>query len=344
MALALPLATQHEPLMNAWIASLLSHMSDDTAQWREDSVIRYDRAVVGLKESVLVGSPSEEWKRSTALLCHAIELLQPVPSARLARSHLSAAHHMFQLTLGNPGTPASEHDTLLFEAYIMRTVSNVLVQQDIHKELPLDYLQNLVSMHQAGLDRLSQDMTPQNCPWMSGMGPELLILTYKTSWICIQDPVPELRRPEAVEVWQSLDRMGEIPEHEWPDRNYDYTNARRVYRLACRVLLKPFVFDNASGCPASDVDAFVSLGLQELDSISQDSRDDMVMIWPLLVFGALSTQEHQQASCKRIAAQLQQSVVLHPIKAVMSFLGDIWEAKDNTGCFRDSEALRSILL
>lgn len=345
MVLALPLAVQHEPLMHAWIASLLAHMSNDSAQWREESVIHYNDAVRGLKDSVLVGSPGEEWKRSTALLCHAIELLQPVPSVQLARSHLSAAHCMFhQLTIETPGVPASEHDSLLFEAYIMRTVSNCLVQQDIHKSLPFDYLQKLVNMHQAGLDRLSQEFSPQNCPWVSGLGPDLLVLVYKTSWICIQDPLPDLRRQEAIEVWRSLDGMGEIQEHGWPDQNYDYATARRVYRLACRVLLKPFVFENDPGCATPDIEACVSLGMEELDSLTKASSDDMAMIWPLLVFGAFSTNERQQALCTEIANRLQTSVVTHPVKAVMLFLSAIWESKDNKACFKDSEALRSILL
>lgn len=82
MNLALPLAANHEPLMHAWISSTLLFMSGngDSAQMREESVIHYNHAVRELKTSVLEGDLSAEWKRATVMLCHAIELLQPIPS------------------------------------------------------------------------------------------------------------------------------------------------------------------------------------------------------------------------------------------------------------------------
>lgn len=93
---------------------------------------------------------------------------------------------MFQATIGQPGVPHGDHDGLLFEAYIIRTTTNCLFQQDIHRQLPYNYVETLSTMHADALKRRSLDMSPLNCPWLSNFGPETMDMAFKTSWIYAQ--------------------------------------------------------------------------------------------------------------------------------------------------------------
>ena len=345
MLLALPLATQHEPLMHAWISSVFLFMPDDSPQWRQESVIHYNHAVRELKLSILDGSPIEEWKRATALLCHAIELLQPIPSRQLARSHLSAAHHMFHLTLGHPGLPFDDHDSLLFEAYIIRTATNCLFQQDIHRELPFDYIETLSSMYYSSLQRRCLEMSPLNCPWLSHFGPQIMDMVYKTSWIYAQGFSAASHRRKAVEVWHSLDKMEEISPHEQHAiQGIDYKVTRRIWMTACRALLRPFVPANCSSHATPDHEALVSFGLRDMGAMPQAWTDDMTMFWPLIVLGALSRNSNNQDLCSGMVTRFRTPVSSQTVDHVISFLTDAWEDGDKTTCFKDSESLRSILL
>jgi hypothetical protein len=345
MLLALPLAAQHEPLMHAWISSTLLFMPDNSPQWRQESVIHYNHAVRELKLSVLDGSLSEEWKRATALLCHAIELLQPIPSPQLARSHLSAVHHMFRLTLGQPGLPLDDHDTLLFEAYIIRTATNCLFQQDIHRQLPFDYVESLSTMHYDSLQRRSLDMSPLNCPWMSRFGPQVMDMVYKTSWIYAQGVSAKSSSQKAIEVWHSLDEMDKTSGPErYAIRDKDYKVTRRIWSTACRALLRPLVPANYSGHAMPDHEALVSFGLRDMGAMPQSWTDEMTMFWPLIILGALSRNPNNQSLCSGMVTQFRTPVSAHTVDHVMLFLTDAWEAEDKTACFNDSESLRSVLL
>lgn len=307
--------------------------------------MHYDNAVRGLKTSIFDGSPGEEWKRSTSLLCHAIELLQPSPSSDLARAHLSAAHHMFQLTIGQPGVPHDEHDTLLFEAYIIRTSTNCLFQQDIHKPLPFDYVEKLSAMHLRALHRESLEICAESCPWLSFFGPYTMDMIYKTSWIYAQNSSPNCSSPEAIEVWNTLDRMEEIGDHERHDvQKVDYKITRRIYSTACRALLRPLIPANSYGFAVPEHEALISFGLQDMAAMSQAWSDEMTMLWPLIVLGALSRSVKHQNLCSGMITRFRTPVSAQTVDSVVAFLADAWEAKDEQSCFKDSEALRSILL
>ena len=345
MLLALPLAAQHEPLMHAWISSTLLFMPDDSLQWRQESVVHYDHAVRELKTSVLDGSPSEEWKRATAMLCHAIELLQPIPSPQLARSHLFAAHHMFQNAVAQPVLPLNDHDTLLFEAYIIRTATNCLFQQDIHKQLPFDYVEILSTIHHDALQFRSLEMNPSNCPWLGNFGYQVMDMVYKTSWIFAQGVSAKCSGRKAVEVWQSLDQMEENDGHQQHAvRACDLKIIQRIYGTACRALLRPLVPPNSSGHAAPDHEALVSFGLRDIGAMPQAWADDMTMFWPLIVLGALSRSFNNQNLCLGMVNRFRTPVSAHTAEHVTSFLADAWESADKTACFKDSELLRSILL
>lgn len=344
MALSLPLAIMHEPLLHAWISSILLAMPDDAPQLRQESVIHYDHAVRGLKTSVLIGSPSEEWKRATAMLCHAIELLQPVPSSQLARSHLSAAHHMFHPVVENVEIPTNGHDTLLFEAYIIRTATNCLFQQDIHKHLPFDYVEKLSAMHISALKRRSLAMTPQNCPWLSSHDPQMMDLVYKISWICAQDSPTDLPASrEAVEVWKSLGDMEKTHDREsQPADDYHYMTTQRVYLNACRALLRPLIPGSDLERAALDNEILVSAGLRDLEALIQGSSDDITMLWPMIVLAVLSTSN--QTLCSEITMRFRAAASIHTLDSITAFLAKVWETEDVELRFKDSETLRSILL
>jgi len=347
MNLALPLAAQHEPLMHAWISSTLLFMSGngDSPQMREESVLHYNHAVRELQTSVLEGDLSDEWKRATVMLCHAIELLQPIPSPLLARSHLTAAHHMFQATIGRPGLPENDHDGLLFEAYIIRTATNCLFQQDIHRQLPYNYVENLSAMHSDALKRRSLEMSPLNCPWLSNFGPEMMDMVFKTSWIYAQGLSADSDCQEAVEIWHNLDKMAEaggVLPHAV--RESDYKITRRIWSTACRALLWPLVPAERSRHASPDHEAIMSFGLRDMGAMPQAWADDMTMFWPLVILAALSRSFNNQSIASEMVTRFRTPVSAHTVDNVRSFLTEAWEATDKTVPFNDSESLRSILL
>lgn len=347
MTLALPLAARHEPLMHAWISSTLLFMSGkgDLSQMREESVIHYNHAVRELQTSVLEGDLSDEWKRATVMLCHAIELLQPIPSPRLARSHLVAAHHMFQATIGQPGVPHGDHDGLLFEAYIIRTTTNCLFQQDIHRQLPYNYVETLSTMHADALKRRSLDMSPLNCPWLSNFGPEMMDMAFKTSWIYAQGLSADSACREAVKIWNNLDKMAESS-GVLPDtvRESDYKITRRIWSTACRALLWPLVPAEGSPHASPDHEAIISFGLRDMGAMPQAWADDMTMFWPLVILAALSRSFNNQSIASEMVTRFRTPVSKYTVDYVRSFLTEAWQATDKTAPFKDSETLRSILL
>jgi hypothetical protein len=93
---ALPLAVRHKPFMHAWIAAILIKMpnDDNKPRWRSESMVHYTHAIHGLNVSIMADGPDVdyEWKRSTSLLLHAIEMQQADPSSQLARVHMVGAH------------------------------------------------------------------------------------------------------------------------------------------------------------------------------------------------------------------------------------------------------------
>ena len=345
MTQALPLAANHEPLMHAWISSTLLFMSGESPQMREESVIHYNHAVRELGTSVLDGDPGEEWKRATVLLCHAIELLQPIPSPLLARSHLSAAHHMFRSTIGQPDVPLDDHDGLLFEAYIIRAATNCLFQQDIHGQLPFNYIEILSAMHCDSLKRRSLEMSPLNCPWLSNFGPEVMDMVFKTSWIYAQGLSAGSSCREAVEVWHKLDQMAEaggVLPHSV--RESDYKITRRIWSTACRALLWPLLPAEHSRHASPDHEAIISFGLRDMGTMPQAWADEMTMFWPLIIFGALSRSVNNQSLALEMVTRFRTPVSVHTVDHVTSFLAEAWEVTDKTVIFKDSESLRSILL
>lgn len=349
MNLALPLAARHEPLMHAWISSTLLFMSGngDSPQMREESVIHYNHAVKELQTSVLEGDLSDEWKRATVMLCHAIELLQPIPSPLLARSHLVAAHHMFQATIGQPGVPHDDHDGLLFEAYIIRTATNCLFQQDIHKQLPFNYVENLSAMHSDALKRRSLEMSPLSCPWLSNFGPEMMDMVFKTSWIYAQGLSTNPGCQQAIEVWQNLEKMTETGNGILPFavRESDYKITRRIWSTACRALLWPLVPAERSPHASPDHEAIISFGLRDMGAMPQAWADDMTMFWPLVILAALSRSFNNQSIASEMVVRFRTPVSAHTVDHVRSFLNEAWESgADKTSPFNDSESLRSILL
>jgi hypothetical protein len=348
MNLALPLAAKHEPLMHAWISSTLLFMSGngDSPQMREESVLHYNHAVRELQTSVLEGDLSAEWKRATVMLCHAIELLQPIPSPLLARSHLMAAHHMFQATIGQPGVPQDDHDGLLFEAYIIRTATNCLFQQDIHKQLPFNYVENLSAMHSNALKRRSLEMSPLNCPWLSNFGPDMMDMIFKTSWIYARGLSGEPGRPEAIEVWHKLEKITAAGGAMLPyaTRDSDYKITRRIWSTACRALLWPLVPAEHSRHASPDHEAIMSFGLRDMGAMSQAWADDMTMFWPLVILAALSRSFNNQSIASEMVMRFRTPVSAHTVDHVRTFLTEAWDTTDKTAPFNDSETLRSILL
>lgn len=350
MSLALPLAVRHEPLMHAWISSTLLFMSGngDSPQMREESMIHYNHAVRELQSSVLEGDLSDEWKRATVMLCHAIELLQPIPSPLLARSHLVAAHHMFQATIGRPGVPQNDHDGLLFEAYIIRTATNCLFQQDIHKQLPFNYVEDLSTMHADALKRRNLEMSPLNCPWLSSFGPEMMDMVFKTSWIYAQGLSADSGCREATEIWHNLDKMAEsggVLPHAV--RESDYKITRRIWSTACRALLWPLVPAERSPYASADHEAIISFGLRDMGAMPQAWTDDMTMFWPLVILAALSRSFNNQSIASEMVTRFRtplSALSAHTVDHVRSFLTEAWESTNKTVPFNDSESLRSILL
>jgi hypothetical protein len=348
LASALPLAVKHKPLMHAWIAAILIKMPDDdnTPRWRAESMVHYTHAVHGLKISIIADGLNEdyEWKRATSLLCHALEMQQPDPSSQLARTHLFGLHQMFQLATGRPDLPASEHDLLLFEAYLMRTAVNVLLQQDIHKQLPFNHVQELEDMHQRTMVRLSLKMRPQDCPWLPGPGPELFNLIYKASWLTIQIPLSSEIYDEAISLWRWSGTVVDAETQRIAENEPNtYACGRCVLQVACRALLRLLVRDVDIGYPAPELETIVAMGLRYLDNLTRDYCQ-VDLRWPLLVLGSLSTSSGQQQLCLTIAARFRVVAAALMNDNFFLFWTQAWENADVAARFNDCELLRSILL
>lgn len=318
-------------------------IGEDDPKWKQESVIHYDHAVRGLKISILDGSPSHEWKRATALLCHAIELLQPVPSSNLARSHLSGAHHMFQLAKNDPNVPASEHDALLFEAYILRTANNCLLQQDIHKQLPFDYLHDLNLMHQRSLAHMSLQMIPRHCPWLAVPGPRLIDLLYRISWLTGYYPLSEDMSREAINIWHQL-YADEKFQDESEEKIGDYLPERGIWRSACQALLSSLLLNMSAESVVAEHHTAISEGSQALEVLTQIPSEDYSLLWPLIVLGALSASGKQRTTCLAVAERYRATVPGRIINSILAFWDQAWATEVEALRFNDSELLRSILL
>jgi hypothetical protein len=346
---ALPLAVRHKPFMHAWIAAILIKMpnDDNKPRWRSESMVHYTHAIHGLNVSIMADGPDVdyEWKRSTSLLLHAIEMQQADPSSQLARVHMVGAHQMWRSIAGRPDLPASEHDLLLFEAYLMRTAANTLLQQDIHKQLPFNYVQELEAVHQRALDRLSLTMTPQDCPWLAGPGPELFNLIYKASWLTVQSSLSSELYYEAVNLWHwsgtivaaETQRVAEIKPNT-------YASGRCVLQSACRALLRLLVRDVDIGGTALELETITAMGIRHLDNLTQNSCQQVGMTWPLLVLGTLSSSREQHKLCLTIAARFRAMATALVNDNILLFWTQAWAVEDIAARFNDCELLRSILL
>jgi hypothetical protein len=346
---ALPLAVKHKPFMHAWIAAILTKMPDDgnKPRWRSESMVHYTHAIHGLNISIMADGPNVdyEWKRANSLLLHAIEMQQADPCSHTARTHIQGAHTLFRCVLGRPDLPASEHDLLLFEAYLMRTATNTLLQQDIHKKLPFNYVQDLEAMHQRALDRLSLTMTPQDCPWLSGPGPELFNLIYKASWLNVQSSLTKELNDEAINLWYwsstivdaETQRVAEIEPNT-------YASGKCVLQSACRALLRLLVRDVDIGNTALELETITATGMRHLDNLTQNSCQQIGMLWPLLVLGTLSSSREQQKLCLTIAGRFRAMAAALVNDNILLFWTQAWAVEDVTARFKDCELLRSILL
>ena len=346
---ALPLAAKHKPFMHAWIAAILLQMPDDEnkPRWRSESMVHYTHAIHGLKVSIMADGlkVDYEWKRGTSLLCHAIEMQQKDPCSQLARTHIIGAHQMFQVLLGEPNLPASEHDALLFEAYLMRTALNVLSQQDIHKQLPFNYVQELECMHQRALVRLFLEFKPQDCPWLPGPGPELFDLMYKASWLTVQSPLSSEYYDKALSLWHWSCEVVDAETQRDAETNPNlYASGRCVLQSACQALLRLLVRDVDIGNTALGLDTITTVGLRHLDNLTQVTCPHSGLRWPLLVLGALSTTSDQQQLCLTIAARYRAAAAALVNDNLFLFWTQAWDVDDVTGRFNDCELLRCILL
>ncbi|KAM0722371.1 hypothetical protein Q7P37_001812 [Cladosporium fusiforme] len=342
-ALALPLAVQHEPFMYAWASAILIAIPGDSTQWRRQSVECYGRAVSGLKQAILSESPIEEWKRATALLCHALEILQPVQSSQLARSHLQGAHRMFQLAKNYPGLPASEHDTLLFEAYIMRTATNCLLQQDIHQVLPFDHIRHMASMHQRALDRLNLEMSPLSSPWLAATTIDLVDAMYKASWLNAHMPLSKAQIVEALSIWDFLITAREESSQDPDPSQYDTDKAMgSVYLCACQVLLGLSLPDEYYDM--ADKEATIDMGIRDMDLLTRSSTLDTSLQWPLIILGSLATTQDHQRICREIAARFNPKVPQQTVDSILSFWKKTHQLENKRLCFEDCDLLRAILL
>lgn len=341
--MSLPLAVEHEPLMHAWISAILISGPGDTTQRQQQSVLHYDHAVRGLKSALLSENPIDEWKRATALLCHAIELLQPVQSPQLARSHLQGAHYMFQLASNDSELPASEHDTLLFEAYIMRTATNCLLQQDIHLALPFEHIREMSAMHQRALSRLNLEMSTKTCPWLGVATLDLMDAVYKVAWLNAHLPLSEANRIHAIELWRFLVTTNEETSQDSSSLQDQRDRAVRcVYRFACQLIAHQFLPD---AHPTNlDKDATIDKSIRDLDMLTRSSCDDSSLQWPLIVFGAFATTQEHQRICSVIAARFSPKVPQQTIDGILAFWDMAHQIKDDKLRFQDCEILRSILL
>jgi hypothetical protein len=371
---ALPLAVKHKPFMHAWIAAILIKMPDDEnkPRWRSESMVHYTHAIHGLKISIMADglNADYEWKRSTSLLLHAIEMQQADPCSQLyvrvflsrdvkvsvvaellifadyrARTHLYGAHHLFGITLARPDLPSSEHDLLLFEAYLMRTAANTLLQQDIHKQLPFNYVQDLETMHQGALDRLSMTMSPQDCPWLAGPGPELFNLIYKASWLTVQSSLSSELHDEAVRLWHWSGTIVDAETQQIAETEPNtYASGRCVLRSACQALLRLLVRDVDVSNTALELESITATGVRLLDTLTQSSCQQVGMLWPLLVLGTLSRSVGQQQLCLTIAARFRVMAAALVNDNILLFWTQAWGVEDIAARFNDCELLRSILL
>lgn len=338
--LAIPLAVQHEPLMHAWVSCILLATPGNPPQHRQKSVMHYDQAVSGLKSAILVNSPSDEWKRATALLCHAIELLQPVPSSHLARSHLSGALCMFG---AEPEVPNSEHDTLLLEAYLIRVATNCLLQQDIHQNLPLDYMSKLLGAHRLALARDSLSVTPQNCPWLGAFGAELMDVIYRASWLIKNCPLPEGKDVGMAEVWERCTHNIEaLANDNTATGNTKNAHERCIYFLACQALLATLIPDPQ--CSVQMLDSSIAEGLKRLEAMTRASCENNTMFWPLIIFGALSDEDWHRESCDLIISRHGVVVPAPMLTSITAFWTDTRCVKRGKARFDDSPMMRQILL
>jgi len=276
---------------------------------------------------------------------HALEMQQADASPQLARTHIMGAHQMWQLTMGRPDLPASEHDVLVFESYLMRAAANAILQQDIHKQLPFNYVQELQHMHQSALDRLSMRMIPQDCPWLAGPGPELFDLIYKASWLTVQRPLSSDLYVEAVKLWHVSGTAAQMEMQSVPEAERDiYASPRCVLRSACRALLRVLVHDVDVGDTAPELETIIATGLRHLDDLTRDVCERIELMWPLLVLGTLSSSRGQQQFCLTLAARFRAVARALVNENILLFWTQAWNVEDKLARFNDCELLRSILL
>lgn len=343
LTLSLPLAVEHEPLMHAWISSILLVIPDNAPRWRQKSVLHYDLAVQGLKTAIVAGNPSDEWKRAAVLLCHALELLQPMPSSDLMRSHLRAAHCIFRLATENLGVPASLHDTLLFEGYIVRAAMNCLLQQDMYRKLPFDYMHTLVSMHKRGLDRQLLELNPFNCPWLGATGPEVIQTVYEASWLKVNGLVSRQYSDKALEIRESLVIAGNTddPTKEPPQHHQPYT-VRYAWRSACLALLNNTLSGSDGEVPESE--DTIGKGLLHLDYLTEKNCNDVPIIWPLIVFGALTFSHEHYTMCNAIADRFRRAMPSEAVDSIVAFWTQEQRIEQGSSRLADSDLLRAIIL
>lgn len=325
--------------MHAWISSILLVVPNNTARWRRESVLHYDLAIQGLKTTIVVGNPSDEWKRSAVLLCHALELLQPMPSPDLMRSHLKAAHHIFRMATGDPEVPASLHDTLLFEAYIVRAGTNCLLQQEIYKDLPFDYMHTLVSMHRRGLMRQGLHLNPFNCPWLGAIGHSVIQDVYEASWLGLHGLLERRNRDRAVAIRARLIAAGneDDPSNE-PEQHHQPYTVRYAWRSACFTLLSNLL------CDSDDSETVIGAGLEHCDFLTQKNCHDVTLLWPLIVFGSLTSNQGHYSKCRTIADRYRRAMPPEAVDCVEAFWAQEQRIERRSDRLADSELLRSIVL
>jgi hypothetical protein len=227
----------------------------------------------------------------------------------------------------------------------MRTAANTLLQQDIHGQLPFNYVQDLEKMHQQGLDRLSLTLSPRDCPWLSGPCPELFNLMYKASWLTVQSSLSSELSDEAVSLWYLSGAIVDAETQRVAETEPNtYASGRCVLQSACRALLRLLVRDIDIGVTALELGTITATGIRHLDSLTKNSCQQIGMLWPLLVLATLSTSREQQQLCLTIAARFRAMAAALVNDNVLLFWTQAWAVEDVAARFNDCELLRSILL
>jgi hypothetical protein len=243
--------------------------------------------------------------------------------AALSLAHLEAAHVIFGKRR-YVDVPASVHELLLLEAYILRCATNYLFHPAWR--LPRDHVDSRLQLFQAGLVGLQR--SPSACPWIGPIGIRTILTVYHLSWLAHRLP---LGNEHASEVHGILERLS-------LDRQKLSKVIGNAAAVGCRALQDAYI----AACMQL-ANSLLRLSVHHLGPDANDSsykvsgitcvttamlaceeRALSSLLWPAIVLGLGCTTEEECRAYRRILQQLIPHAGGEAVVRSQSMLEDVW--------------------